>query len=193
MNIFLPLVLFILSSVTGFAQAGSNVDPKAPVIKFNSDSIDFGIVTAGEIITREFVFTNTGKQPLMIQHVISTCSCSPAIYDKNPVAPGKTSTIKVTYNTANKSGKQDKMFFVKSNNRDGEVVLHLTGIVEPNLKTTICPTVVVSDTMPQTAAKPTPVANKSTPTSSPAQQAPVIIPVYKPSPPVMPTNGIPRY
>jgi hypothetical protein len=196
MKKLLSFILCILSAVSVKAQtaSASSADSKATVMKFDTDTIDFGKVIEGEKVTREFVFTNTGTQPLVIKKVIATCACSEIVFPKTPVAPGQTGTITITYNTEGKYGYQNKSFFVQSNNRDGEIVLHLNGIVDYDLKRTSCPTVVVSDTMPKTAAKPAPAPAKPASAPTPARPAPVIVPVYKSSPPVMPPpSSAPRF
>ncbi|MFN8711717.1 MAG: DUF1573 domain-containing protein [Bacteroidota bacterium] len=132
MKKLLSFALFIFGSVTAFAQptSSSSLDPNAPVMEFTTETIEFGAITQGDIITREFRFTNKGKQPLIITNVLVTCGCTDPQYPKTPVAPGKTGTITVTFKSEGKLGIQDKAITVQSNNRDGDVVLHLKGDVK---------------------------------------------------------------
>lgn len=132
MKKLLSFALFIFGSVTAFAQptSSSSLDPNAPVMEFTAETIEFGAITQGDKVTREFTFTNKGKQPLIITNVLVTCGCTDPQYPKTPIAPGKTGTITVTFNSAGKMGIQDKAITVQSNNRDGDVVLHLKGDVK---------------------------------------------------------------
>jgi len=41
--------------------------------------------------------TNTGKKPLTIQSVKTSCGCTVAKYDKKPVLPRETTTVKLEY------------------------------------------------------------------------------------------------
>jgi len=79
------------------------------------DSFDFGTVTDGEKVVHVYEFKNTGNQPLMIQRAEAGCSCTTADWTKTPVAPGKTGTIKVTFNSEGKAGPAMKEITIKSN------------------------------------------------------------------------------
>jgi hypothetical protein len=132
MKSILSLALFLFGATAVQAQSTSSasLDPNAPVMTFRMETVDFGTITQGDKVTREFVFTNTGKQPLIITEVKVTCGCTDPKFSKEPIAPGKTSTITVTFNSAGKMGMQSKPVTVVSNNRDGDVVLHLKGEVK---------------------------------------------------------------
>lgn len=131
--------LFLLVLIAGgFAVAAhgqppvsttGNIDPSAPVMTFKSDTAGFGTITAGTVVEREFTFTNTGKTPLVITDATATCGCTKPVFPKEPIAPGKTGTIKVTFNSTGKMGPQDKQITITSNNRDGTVIVHLKGNV----------------------------------------------------------------
>lgn len=105
-------------------------DPNAPVLKFKTTKYDFRTVVQGTIITYEFQFTNTGKTPLVLQEMYTNTGAAVAEYPKEPIAPGKSGVIKYTFNTAGKMGPQNKSLVVNSNNRDGTIVLYITGKVE---------------------------------------------------------------
>ena len=166
MKKLLSFALFIFGSVTAFAQPTSSpsLDPNAPVMEFTTETIEFGAITQGDIITREFRFTNKGKQPLIITNVLVTCGCTDPQYPKTPVAPGKTGTITVTFKSEGKLGIQDKAITVQSNNRDGDVVLHLKGDVKaasaaeaaPKPAATASKPAATSTTAAKPAAKPAP-------------------------------------
>jgi hypothetical protein len=102
----------------------------APVMKFESDAFDFGKIKQGDKVTREFKFVNTGKSPLIISDAYATCGCTVPEVAKEPIQPGASSTIKVTFNSAGKSGLQDKLITVVANTSPAENRLHLTGEVQ---------------------------------------------------------------
>jgi hypothetical protein len=79
------------------------------VISFKENSIDFGDITQGQQVAHTFVLTNTGKQPLIISNVAATCGCTVPSWPKEPVAPGKSAEIKVSFNSAGKVGKQNSV------------------------------------------------------------------------------------
>lgn len=130
MKRILTLALLLIGAASVNAQSSASLDPNAPVMTFRIETIDFGTITQGESVTREFVFTNTGKQPLIITDVKVTCGCTNPQYPKTPIAPGKQGTITVTFNSAGKMGVQSKPVTIISNNRDGDVILHLKGEVK---------------------------------------------------------------
>jgi hypothetical protein len=81
-----------------------------PVITFKENSKDFGDITQGQQVAHTFVLTNTGKQPLA-----ATCGCTVPSWPKEPVAPGKSAEIKVSFNSTGKVGKQNSVVRIYSN------------------------------------------------------------------------------
>ena len=79
-----------------------------------------------------FKFTNTGKEPLILQQPQSSCGCTVPTWPKEPVFPGESNEIKVTYNTK-KAGPINKTVTVRSNAKNNTVVLRITGKVEADL------------------------------------------------------------
>jgi Protein of unknown function (DUF1573) len=73
----------------------------ADVAKLNTETFEFGKVKQGVPPTATFVVTNIGTEPLLIETASPTCGCTISDYTKSPIAPGKTGTIKATYNAAN--------------------------------------------------------------------------------------------
>lgn len=102
---------------------------EAPIMKFETESHDFGKIKQGEKVTYEFKYVNTGKSPLIIKEAYATCGCTTPEFDKAPIAPGKSSVIKVTFDSAGKSGLQDKIVTVVGNTVPAENRVHLTGEV----------------------------------------------------------------
>ena len=107
----------------------TTVNANAPVMKFEFDSHDFGKVKAGDKVTYEFKFTNTGPSPLIITSATATCGCTVPEWPKAPVQPGQGGVIKVTFDSANKEGLQDKQITVTANTSPAQNVVHLVGEV----------------------------------------------------------------
>lgn len=107
-------------------------DPNAPVIKFESQTIDYGIIDKGSDGTREFKFTNTGKSPLKIKNVKSTCGCTIPTYPKKEIMPGESGVVSVKYNT-NRAGRFSKSVSIFTNTVPERSVLRIKGEVnDPN-------------------------------------------------------------
>lgn len=128
------LMIMIVISVSGvFAQATEPVkveeNPNAPEISFDKQVHDYGTVAYGGDGVCTFKFTNTGKEPLILQQPQSSCGCTVPTWPKEPVLPGTSSEIQVTYNTK-KVGPINKTVTVKSNAKTNTVVLRITGTVQ---------------------------------------------------------------
>lgn len=112
--------------------ADSPIDTKnAPVIAFEKTEYDFGKVKEGEKVEHKFKFTNTGKSPLLIASASGSCGCTVPEFDKSPIAPGKSSEIKVNFNSEGRPGNVDKTVTLIANTIPGKTVIKITGTVEP--------------------------------------------------------------
>jgi hypothetical protein len=100
-------------------------------IRFTKDTYDFGKIQQGEVVSYRFVFTNLGQSPLIVTNATATCGCTVPEWPKTPVLPGDTASIAVTFNSAGKSGLQDKQIKITSNSQPGETMVHLIGEVTP--------------------------------------------------------------
>lgn len=101
----------------------------APVAKFEKESHDFGKIKEGDKVSYDFKFTNTGKSPLIITNARATCGCTTPTWPKTPVKPGESGIIAVTFNSAGKSGLQDKQITITANTQPAETMVHLIGEV----------------------------------------------------------------
>jgi hypothetical protein len=101
----------------------------APVMKFEKESHDFGKIKTGDKVNYDFKFTNTGKSPLIISEAHATCGCTIPEWPKAPVKPGESGIIKVTFNSAGKTGLQDKQITVTANTVPAQTMVHLIGEV----------------------------------------------------------------
>ena len=124
------ILLFVLTiSVAGlFAQ--SNQTSTQDSIVFEKIVHDYGTIVQGGDGNSEFRFTNKGKTPLILSNVTASCGCTVPEWPKEPIAPGKTESIKVKYNT-NTVGVFNKSITVKSNAINTTVVLQIKGNVTP--------------------------------------------------------------
>lgn len=98
-------------------------------IKFNKETHDFGNIPHNKPATFEFIFSNTGSSPIVLLGVLPSCGCSVADFPKDPITPGSTGRIKVTYN-ADVKGPFTKSFTVKSNTKTPIKSLTIKGNVE---------------------------------------------------------------
>jgi hypothetical protein len=118
--------LFTASAQTPDVQP----DGKVAEIKFEKETHDFGNIPQGVPATYEFVFKNTGKTPLIVTNAAASCGCTTPEWTKEPIKPGKTGTVKATYNAAS-PGPFTKSVTVVSNAKNSTVILYLKGDVKP--------------------------------------------------------------
>ena len=125
----------ILVMVCGMANAQEKkAVTNGPEIEFDKLIHDYGEVPYngnGECV---FTFTNTGNEPLIIQKPKSSCGCTVPTWPKEPILPGESDVIKVTYKTT-RVGAINKSITVTSNAVEhGTVVLRIKGKVleQPN-------------------------------------------------------------
>ncbi len=120
--IFSTLVLLIGLTTVSFAQKG--------VLKFKEETHKFGKVPQGVPVTNEFVFTNTGTDPVVISNAAASCGCTTPTWTTTPVMPGKTGSVKATFNAAT-AGLFNKTVTVSTNTEGGQIILYLSGEVVP--------------------------------------------------------------
>jgi hypothetical protein len=108
----------------------AKVDKKAPFIKFEYLEYDYGDIMQGDEGTCEFIFKNTGKNPLVLNNVRPSCGCTVPKWSKEPIKSGDKSSIKVKYNTG-RAGSFSKSIMVYSNATNSPVVLKIKGNVLP--------------------------------------------------------------
>jgi hypothetical protein len=97
--------------------------------KFDNMTHDYGTIKKGADPYCEFQLTNTGKDPLIITEAHGSCGCTVPEYTKEPIAAGKTVTIKVRYDT-NRIGPFEKTVTMTIQGIDTPAVLHIHGVVE---------------------------------------------------------------
>jgi hypothetical protein len=110
------------------AESRSSDTGKA-VLVFREYEHLFGKVHEGEKAGCIFTFENKGTADLVIVSVTTTCGCTVPKYDRKPVAPGKTGTLEVIFDTSGKNGIQTKTITVRSNASKPVVLLKITAEV----------------------------------------------------------------
>ena len=162
MKKLLLLPLFFLGSMAvskAQAPVTSGMETKnGPVMTFEVLEYNFGTIKQGEVVTREYKFKNTGKEPLIINNAVGSCGCTVPDYPKEPIKPNGTGVIKVTFNSAGKLNQQDKTVTL-TYDTDKTIVLHLKGNVEAPATTAA----------PQTPAPQAPASGTPAPKSSGTQ------------------------
>ena len=110
------------------ATANGNVSAEnLPVIEFEEETHDFGKITQGEKVSYSFKFKNTGKSNLLISSAQASCGCTVPKPPTDPLPPGTSNKIDVTFDSNGKSGKFDKQITVLTNCEPNTKILKITG------------------------------------------------------------------
>lgn len=123
------------------AAGEAAVDPNLPktTIKFEQSEYDFGKVKDGEKVTHIYKFTNTGKEPLIINSAKGSCGCTVPEWPKDPVAPGAAGEIKVEFNSKGKVGQQSKTVTIMANTDPNPTQIIIKGVVEKDPNAPVAP------------------------------------------------------
>ena len=124
---------FIITVVSLFIAISLFAQPK---IEFKNSTYDYGTIKEDDGLAQTvFEYTNTGDQPLVLNNVRATCGCTTPEWTKEPIAPGKSGSIKVAYNPKGRPGNFTKSINVYSNTQPSVNILTIKGTVSPHEKT----------------------------------------------------------
>lgn len=118
-------LLFFLGVAT-FVQAQTEVT-------FAEKTHSFGKIKQHVPVTYTFSFTNTSSRPVVIEKADAECGCTNPEYAKGAILKGKTSEIKVTYNSET-AGSFQKNITVKFAGVASPYILTIDGEVIPEKK-----------------------------------------------------------
>ena len=125
------LILATILSVFGlFAFAAGSGEAE---IKFEKTSHNFGTFPeSSPKVTCTFKFTNTGDKFLVIHQAMASCGCTVPQFPKEPIKPGESGEITVTYNGAGKfPGHFKKSITIRTNAKQEIIRLYVEGDMQP--------------------------------------------------------------
>lgn len=121
--------LFV-SSFFGF-QAVAQEIIAGPSISVDKETHDYGSIAYEANGECEFTITNTGSEDLIISGARGSCGCTVPTYPKEPIAPGKTATIKVTYDTKRPGDFKKSVTITSNATNEPSKVVYIQGKVAP--------------------------------------------------------------
>jgi len=113
----------VINSALGFGQE-AEFFVKKPVHKFPKTA-------EGVLLEHSFTVVNTGKAPLIISDYKVECACTKVFLPKEPISPGKSAVIKVTFDSEGKAYYQDRIIFLQTNTKKKTEKLRFKVFVEP--------------------------------------------------------------
>ena len=103
-----------------------------PVITFEKTEHDFGKINEADgRVSVVFEFKNEGMAPLVLSNVRASCGCTTPTWTKEPVEPGQTGSITVTYNPNGRPGRFQKTVTITSNASEATKKVYIKGEVIP--------------------------------------------------------------
>ena len=86
-----------------------------PKIEFTETTFDFGPLKEGQIVDHLFAFKNAGKKDLEIKNIQTSCGCTAAVTSTKLLKPGESGSLKVEFDSTNKSGKLSRTITLTTN------------------------------------------------------------------------------
>ena len=103
-----------------------------PVITFDKSEHDFGEIENGTPVETVFSYTNTGKAPLVVTNIKSSCGCTvPQDWSKEPLAPGASANFTVKFNGKG-TNKVSKTVTVTANTEKGTETVKISAFIKPD-------------------------------------------------------------
>lgn len=100
----------LLCTIFAFILSMSITLAQGTLVTCSKPMHDFGeIMESAGKVTHVFQIKNSGKSPIAIQDVATSCGCTATQWSKQPILPGKTGEISVTFDPKGRPGK-----FIKS-------------------------------------------------------------------------------
>lgn len=107
---------------------------KLPKIKLDKEIHDFGTIAEGQVVETEFMVTNTGEGDLLIVDAKGSCGCTVPEPPKDPIKPGESAPIKVSFDSKGKPGNQEKTVTLTTNTENGREMFKIKANVTPMAK-----------------------------------------------------------
>ena len=103
-----------------------------PVITFEKTEHDFGKIHEEDgRVSVVFSFKNEGMAPLVLSNVRASCGCTTPAWSREPIEPGQTGSITVTYNPNGRPGRFQKTVTITSNATEATKRVYIKGEVIP--------------------------------------------------------------
>lgn len=124
------VIAVLLAAAIPGAEAKKKNKEGTAKLEFREKVYDFGNVEEqGGPVSHNFVFDNAGDGNLVIYEATAECGCTRPEYPKNPVTPGKSDKLKVTFNPIGRIGSFEKVVSVKTNGEPRKVRVKIRGNV----------------------------------------------------------------
>lgn len=119
----LTILLIALTALITAAQ---------PQVTWLERQHDFGVFKEENgKVTCKIQLVNTGNEPLIIVKAQAGCGCTVINYPEEPIQPGDTAAVGITYNPSGRPGQFSKQVLIFTNTIPKRTVLEISGNVIP--------------------------------------------------------------
>lgn len=87
-------------------------------IEFDKTHHNFGTIQQGQIVETQFVLKNIGANDLYIESARASCGCTVPEVTKEAIKPGKSTPIKVKFDSNGKQGNVEKTITITCNSEN---------------------------------------------------------------------------
>lgn len=91
---------------------------------------DFGKIPDTAPVETSFVITNDGDEPLLITNAQGSCGCTVPEYPKDPIPPGESRDMKVSFNPTGKEGVNNKTVTITANTEPATTIIYVKSDVQ---------------------------------------------------------------
>ena len=121
--------IMIIAAATAFHITSNAQERFENGLEIDRTVHNFGDIMLGSgPVSCTFTFTNKGEKPAAIYNVVSTCGCTGVEWTKEPIRPGMTGKISVTYSNDEGPYPFDKSLTVYLSDVKKPIILKLRGI-----------------------------------------------------------------
>ena len=123
--------IFVLSAI--FAEIAM---AQSTALIFEKSTIDFGIIAEdGGSQTKFVCATNSGEVPIYIKDITTSCGCTVADYSREPIFPGESTAIGVTFDPRDRPGRFERHMLISTSDSSEGVRIEVIGRVTPRERT----------------------------------------------------------
>ena len=137
---YLATVMLLCFSCKGgkveYATASAPIDVRTITIdnssleRVVSDSLQFGRMRSGEIITKTVRIENRGDEPILLTHHQVSCGCLKVQYDRRPISAGESCDVSIEFDSRTMYGLQLKNLILYLAEKDNPIKIFVEAEVE---------------------------------------------------------------
>jgi hypothetical protein len=107
---------------TGNAGEASEASAASSASTVQSDSWDFGDVSAGSVLTHEFVIVNDSEKDLAIKDTTTSCGCTVSEINNKLLKPGESTIVSIKLDTKGYTGSVQQFVYVNTDSMDKPII-----------------------------------------------------------------------